>query len=1524
MLDNLTIYSNNSIPNYAMAGHLLNITITANETLKNANITILGSTYVMNVSGAVANASVNVDQNSVEGDVLFNITAFDLAGNNFTADQTELDSSNVIIDTSSPMLDNLTIYSNNTNTSLATVNNILNIAITANETIKNANITILGSTYVMNVSGAVANASVTVDQNSAEGEVLFNITAFDLAGNNFTADQTELDSSNVIIDTSSPMLDNLTIYSNNSIPNYAMAGHLLNITITANETLKNANITILGSTYVMNVSGAVANASVNVYSNSTEGEVLFNITAFDLAGNNFTADQTELDSSNVIIDNESPMLDNLTIYSNNANASLATVNNILNITITANEALKNANITILGSTYVMNVSGAVANASVTVSQDSTEGNASFDITAFDLAGNNFTADQTELGSSNVIIDHSIPSVQNLSVISNNSNPKFAMAGDTINITLQVSEQIENSTLQTLNTSTPMLVINDTASATVTVLENSPNGPLEFNITAYDKTGNVFNVTHDNVVGSNTVIDTNDPSLVDLTIYSNNSIPNYAMAGHLLNITITANETLKNANITILGSTYVMNVSGAVANASVTVSQDSTEGEVLFNITAFDLAGNNFTADQTELGSSNVIIDTSSPMLDNLTIYSNNANTSLATVNNILNITITANETIKNANITILGSTYVMNVSGAVANASVNVYSNSTKGEVLFNITAFDLAGNNFTADQTELGSSNVIIDTSSPMLDNLTIYSNNSIPNYAMAGHLLNITITANETLKNANITILGSTYVMNVSGAVANASVTVSQDSTKGEVLFNITAFDLAGNNFTADQTELDSSNVIIDNENPMVDNLTIYSNNANTSLATINNILNITITANETLKNANITILGSTYVMNVSGAVANASVNVYSNSTEGEVLFNITAFDLAGNNFTADQTELDSSNVIIDTSSPMLDNLVIYSNNSIPNYAMAGHLLNITITANETLKNANITILGSTYVMNVSGAVANASVNVYSNSTEGEVLFNITAFDLAGNNFTADQTELDSSNVIIDNENPMLDNLTIYSNNANASLATVNNILNITITANEALKNANITILGSTYVMNVSGAVANASVTVDQNSAEGDLLFNITAFDLAGNNLTADQTELDSSNVIIDHSIPSVQYLNVTSNNSDPKIAMEGDTINITLQVSENIENSTLQILNESIPMNVSNDTASATITVMDDSTNGPLEFNITAYDKTGNVFNAAQDIITDGNVVIDTNDPSLVDLTIYSNNSIPDYAMAGHLLNITITANETLKNANITILGSTYVMNVSGAVANASVTVSQDSTKGEVLFNITAFDLAGNNFTADQMELDSSNVIIDNESPMLDNLTIYSNNANASLATVNNILNITITANEALKNANITILGSTYVMNVSGAVANASVTVDQNSAEGDVLFNITAFDLAGNNFTADQTELDSSNVIIDTSSPMLDNLTIYSNNSIPNYAMAGHLLNITITANETLKNANITILGSTYVMNVSGAVANASVTVDQTVQKARYYSILQPLILQETTLLQTRRSWTHQTSL
>ena len=48
---------------------------------------------------------------------------------------------------------------------------------------------ILGSTYVMNSEWCSGKCKRECDiQNSTKGEVLFNITAFDLAGNNFTAD----------------------------------------------------------------------------------------------------------------------------------------------------------------------------------------------------------------------------------------------------------------------------------------------------------------------------------------------------------------------------------------------------------------------------------------------------------------------------------------------------------------------------------------------------------------------------------------------------------------------------------------------------------------------------------------------------------------------------------------------------------------------------------------------------------------------------------------------------------------------------------------------------------------------------------------------------------------------------------------------------------------------------------------------------------------------------------------------------------------------------------------------------------------------------------------------------------------------------------------------------------------------------------------------------------------------------------------------------------------------------------------
>ena len=122
---------------------------------------------------------------------------------------------------------------------------------------------------------------------------------------------------------------------------------------------------------------------------------------------------------------------------------------------------------------------------VTVNSSHADGQVEFSITALDLAGNSLTVNQTNLNSLNLTIDKNVPSLTNLTLYSNNSNSSLARAGDLINITLEVSEQIYNATLQILGTEIDMTESNNTAYANITVLQNSPNGPVAFNITAYD-------------------------------------------------------------------------------------------------------------------------------------------------------------------------------------------------------------------------------------------------------------------------------------------------------------------------------------------------------------------------------------------------------------------------------------------------------------------------------------------------------------------------------------------------------------------------------------------------------------------------------------------------------------------------------------------------------------------------------------------------------------------------------------------------------------------------------------------------------------------------------------------------------------------------------------------------------------------------------------------------------------------------------------------------------------------------------
>ena len=167
----------------------------------------------------------------------------------------------------------------------------------------------------------------------------------------------------------------------------------------------------------------------------------------------------------------------------------------------------------------------------------------------------------------------------------------------------------------LNNTINMTVVNDTAYTTVMVSQNSPNGPIEFNITAYDKTGNILNVTQDDITSNNTVIDTIDPSLLDLTISSNNTNPSFAKVNDIVTITLTANETIGSISVTVLGQPINANINGAIATASISVDQNTTNDFINFSINITDTNGAYMASfDQYRLTPPNVFVDTMPPVI----------------------------------------------------------------------------------------------------------------------------------------------------------------------------------------------------------------------------------------------------------------------------------------------------------------------------------------------------------------------------------------------------------------------------------------------------------------------------------------------------------------------------------------------------------------------------------------------------------------------------------------------------------------------------------------------------------------------------------------------------------------------------------------------------------------------------------------------------------------------------------------------------------------------------------------------
>ncbi len=231
--------------------------------------------------------------------------------------------------------------------------------------------------------------------------------------------------------------------------------------------------------------------------------------------------------------------------------------------------------------------------------------------------------------------------------------------------------------------------------------------------------------------STTLPDTSAPTLSGVSMASNNTTKTLAKAGNDVTLSFTASEeigtpivTFQSGGAAITDSSIVYsNTSGNTWTAVYTANASDTNGVITYSIAFSDTAGNAGTA--VTSGTGTVTTNTSAPTLSNVSISSNNTNSSKATPTDIVSLTFTASETISSPAVTfssggasINGTVTVQNTSANTWTASYTTNANDTAGPVTFGISFSDTAGNAGTAVTATNDSSSVavVIDSDLPTL----------------------------------------------------------------------------------------------------------------------------------------------------------------------------------------------------------------------------------------------------------------------------------------------------------------------------------------------------------------------------------------------------------------------------------------------------------------------------------------------------------------------------------------------------------------------------------------------------------------------------------------------------------------------------------------------------------------------------------------------------------------------------------------------------------------------------------------
>ena len=1411
-------------------------------------------------------------------------------------------------DMTKPTLDAVTIKSSNPDgTSQAIPGDTITLTFVSSEPILTPAVTINGvaaSSVTGNGGDIVWSATrVITSADDTNGPVTFTIDYSDFAANAGNPVSATTDGTGVTVsqasttaDTTKPTLNTISITSNNSNDiTLAKAGNTITLSFTSSEPIETPAVTINGNTAdtVVAVGGdATVWSATRIITSAddADGPVTFNIAFTDLStnANDGISVTGTTDSSGVTVDQMIPTLRTVTMKSSSSDdTSQAMPGDTITLTFISSEPIIDTpTVTINGDTVtatkVINNNILWSATKAIASGDDVDGPVIFNIAFTDMAtnvgtpvsattdGTGVTVSQT---STTIITDTTKPTLDTVTMTSNNSNDiTLAKAGDTITLSFESSEDIE----------IPVVTINGNAADTVVAVggdatvwsatriitsADDVDGPVTFNIAFIDLAANdgiSVTVTTDS---SGVTVDQMIPTLIAVSIASDNSDTSLATTGDVVTLSFTSSEPIETPDVTISGdgASAIVTGSGDTWSATKTITSGDADGPVTFTINYTDLALNPgstitgttnnsaVTVDQT--GSSSIPI--SEIQEENLGVTNTggikfsidglDASTYYQYTTSKCDVADPDDETCSDfafAKRTNSNGELVIIMAGPFTNLQY-VYAEVKeigKADPIYR-TSFtvQVQGNDITNFESVVSSviptEPVIpepptLDTTAPTLTTVSIASNNANTSLATTGDTVTLSFTSSEPIQTPTVTINGA----------APTTFTGSSDTWSATKI--ITSTDTNGSTvtFTIDYTDLSSN-----------DGAQVTGTTGGTSVTIDQTVTPTPPSTSQEIQEEN---LGVTNTGGIKFSIGGLDASTYYQYTTSK----------------CDVADPDDETCSDFTFAKRTDS------NGVLVVIMAGPFTNLQYVYAEVKEIGKADpIYRTSFTVQVQGNdITNFESNVM--TTEPVIPEPPTPEPPTPEPSTPDTTA------------PTLTTVSIESNNTNdTTLATDGNTITLSFTSSEPILPPTVTINGDTVTATVLGGDTttwSAETTIASTDADGVVTFSITYSDLASND-GGIATSLTAGNpgVTVDNTAPELDTVSIVSDNTDTSTATTDDTITLEFTSSEPIQTPAVTFGGISADtVNESGNTWSATkIITAADADGSAVTFAISFSDLATNAGTSVTST-TDSSVVTvyqtapDTTDPELNIVSIESNNSDTSRATLDDIITLSFTSSEPIGTPTVTI--NTVTATAAPAVAGSTIswsatkTITAADNDGAVEFTIDFTDLATNDGTQVTSITTGSGVTVDQTAPELTTVSIASNNANTSLAKTGNTVTLSFTSDEPILPPTVTINGDTVTATVLGGDTttwSAETTIASTDADGVVDFSISFFDLASNDGgIATSPTAGNSDVTVDNTAPTLSLVTIKSSSSDSSQAMPGDTIELTIISSEPINTPTVTING------------------------------------------------------